>query len=51
MQIPLMLEDHEVQAVISVLGDLPTKSNAFPLMQKIQKQAADFVKETENGNS
>ncbi len=44
MDIQLALTDQEVQAIISVLGDLPTKTNAFPLMIKIQKQVQDWIK-------
>lgn len=41
-EIPLTLHPTEVNFLLAVLGDLPTKSNAFPLLQKIagQTQAA-----------
>lgn len=35
----LELEEVEVTDILRVLGDLPTKSNAWPLMQKIIEQA------------
>ena len=31
----LELEQNEVEAIINVLSDLPTRSNAWPLQQKI----------------
>ena len=37
----LDLTQEEVQSLVNVLGELPTKSNAFPLMMKIVKQAQD----------
>ncbi len=35
----LDLEPHEINAILTVLGDLPSKSNAWPLMMKIKAQA------------
>jgi len=37
--IPLSLTTEEVNFVLQVLGELPTKSGAFPLCAKIQQQA------------
>lgn len=37
-QINLMVTREEASALVSVLGDLPTKTNAFPLMQKLMAQ-------------
>ena len=37
--ITLNLELHEVQGIIHALGELPTKTNAMFLIQKIQVQA------------
>lgn len=34
----LELEENEVASIINVLGELPTKSNAWPLAQKIVYQ-------------
>ena len=43
MVITLELEKEEVEAIMTVLGDLPTKSNAWPLIMKINQQAASQV--------
>ena len=37
--ITLNLELHEVNGIIAALGELPTKTNAFLLIQKIADQA------------
>ena len=39
MEIKLTLTINEVNAILGVLGDLPTKSGAFPLVVKIKDQA------------
>ena len=45
----LELDPQEVQSIINVLGDLPSKTGAFPLMMKIVEQAkAQQPKETTN---
>ena len=50
MQIELKLTVEEVNAILGVLGDLPTKSGAWPLVLKIQEQAkTQLPKETDNG--
>jgi hypothetical protein len=36
----LDLEPNEVQFLLQVLGELPTKTGAFVLVQKIEAQAA-----------
>ena len=41
--IKLELEQDEVEAIMTVLGDLPTRSNAWPLIMKIQHQAAPQI--------
>jgi len=41
--IKLELEQDEVEAIMTVLGDLPTKSNAWPLVMKIQQQSAPQI--------
>jgi hypothetical protein len=43
VMITLELEQSEVEAIMTVLGDLPTKSNAWPLIMKINQQAAPQV--------
>ena len=45
----LDLTPEEVQAILQVLGQLPTSSGAWPLVVKIKAQADEQVKETENG--
>jgi hypothetical protein len=37
----LELTADEVQGILNVLNDLPTKSNAWPLVQKIEAQVAE----------
>jgi len=37
-EVTIKLFDAEVQDIINVLGELPTKSGAFMLMQKIGSQ-------------
>ena len=41
----LELEENEVASIINVLGELPTKSNAWPLAQKIVFQYEQQKKE------
>lgn len=38
-EIDIKLTAEEVNFVLAVLGNLPTQSNAWPLMQKIKAQA------------
>lgn len=37
--IKLELEAQEVNAILQVLGELPTKTGAFPLVVKVKEQA------------
>jgi hypothetical protein len=37
------LEDREAEFIIQVVGQLPTQSGAFPLLQKLQKQYQESV--------
>jgi len=39
--IQLELTADEVQGILTVLNDLPTKTNAWPLVQKIEQQVAE----------
>ncbi len=39
MPIKLELDLSEVNAILQVLGDLPTKTGAWPLIVKIREQA------------
>ena len=43
MEIKLNLEVEEVNNILQVLGELPSKSGAWPLIVKIQGQAAPQV--------
>ena len=41
------LEENEINAILAVLGDLPSKSGTWPLMMKIKVQAEAQIAETE----
>jgi len=43
MDVRLTLHIDEVNAILGVLGDLPTKSGAYPLLMKIKNQAETQV--------
>jgi hypothetical protein len=43
IEVTLILNISEVNGILQTLGQLPTSSGAFPLMQKIKAQAEDFV--------
>lgn len=43
MEITLKLDVQEVNAILQVLGDLPTKTGAWPLIVKIKEQAEPQV--------
>ena len=45
----LDLTPEEVQAILQVLGQLPTSSGAWPLVVKIKEQAEEALKEQSNG--
>jgi len=45
--INLTLTKDEVNAILQVLGQLPTSSGAWPLVVKIKEQAEPQVKEQE----
>ena len=45
--IKLELSIEEVNAILQVLGDLPTKSGAWPLVMKIKEQAEPQVPKPE----
>jgi hypothetical protein len=45
----LELTTEEVQAILQVLGQLPTSSGAWPLLVKIKEQADAALKEQSNG--
>ena len=41
------LEENEINAILAILGDLPSKSGTWPLMMKIKVQADAQIVETE----
>jgi hypothetical protein len=45
--ITLTLTKDEVQAILQVLGQLPTSSGVWPLAVKIKEQAEEQLKEQE----
>jgi hypothetical protein len=45
--IKLELEQNEVQFILNMLGELPSKSGCFPLIVKIQSQAQPQVEPKE----
>jgi hypothetical protein len=45
MNIQLILTVAEVNAILQTLGQLPTSSGAFPLLQKIKTQAESQLPE------
>ena len=43
------LEENEINAILAILGDMPSKSGTWPLMMKIKVQAdAQLVEPEEN---
>lgn len=47
MNINLVLSIEEVNAILGVLGDLPTKTGAWPLIVKIKSQAEPQIPKEE----
>lgn len=45
MQITLTVTTQEAQAILNVLGNLPTSSGAFPLLQKLAEQVQSQSKQ------
>jgi hypothetical protein len=39
MELTLKLTVEEINGILQVMGDLPTKTGAFPLVMKIKQQA------------
>jgi len=37
--VQISLEENEINAILSILGDMPSKSGTWPLMMKIKVQA------------
>lgn len=51
MDITLRLTVEEVNGILAVLGDLPTKSGAYPLVMKIKVQADEQMPKKEESNA
>jgi hypothetical protein len=49
--IKLELSVEEVNAILGVLGDLPTKTGAWPLVMKIKEQAEPQVPKPEEATA
>ena len=49
METILKLEISEVNFVLQVLGQLPTNSNVYPLLKKIEAQTQEQVQKVEDG--
>jgi hypothetical protein len=47
MEITLKLDINEVNSVLQVLGELPSKTGAWPLIMKIKEQAEPQVPKQE----
>lgn len=47
MELQLTLTIEEVNGILQVLGDLPTKSGAYPLVIKIKEQAEPQIPKEE----
>jgi hypothetical protein len=45
--ITFTLENNEAQFIMQAIGQLPTSSGAFPLLEKLQKQAQEQVQPKE----
>lgn len=49
--ITLNLTVEDVNGILATLGELPSKSNAWPLMKKIEEQATNQPKEEKTDGS
>jgi hypothetical protein len=48
MEITLKLSVEEINSILHVLGDLPSKTGAWPLIVKIKEQAESQIPQTED---
>jgi hypothetical protein len=48
LELNLKLQVEEVNFILAILGDLPTKTGAYPLVMKIKEQADPQVPEQES---
>lgn len=51
MEITLKLDINEVNSVLQVLGELPSKTGAWPLIVKIKEQAEPQVPKQEEATA
>ena len=42
----ISLEENEINAILAILGDMPSKSGTWPLMMKIKVQADAQLQDT-----
>jgi len=47
--VQINLEENEINAILAILGDMPSKSGTWPLMMKIKVQADAQLVEPEEG--
>jgi len=47
--VQIELNENEINAILALLGDLPSKSGTWPLMMKIKVQADAQLVEPEEG--
>jgi hypothetical protein len=45
--VQINLEENEINAILAILGDMPSKSGTWPLMMKIKVQADAQLVESE----
>lgn len=51
MELKLTLTVDEVNSILHVLGELPTRMNAYPLLMKIKEQAEAQLPKEQNESS
>jgi hypothetical protein len=51
LELKLTFTVDEVNAILHVLGELPTRLNAYPLLMKIKEQAEAQLPKEENESS
>lgn len=50
MELTLTLDVTEIDVILDILGELPTKSNVYPLGMKIRQQAEAQISENKSSN-
>jgi hypothetical protein len=48
MELTLKLTVEEINVVLQIIGDLPTKAGVYPLVMKIKAQAEEQLPKPEN---